>query len=76
MKSLFILKSLSLKYTFFSNQQVSISKKKDIFKCFHSVLDMGKTNKEIQAKGRKKLKKDEKACKEYLSKDRMRRKLK
>ena len=54
-KSLFILKSLSLKYTFFSNQQVSISKKKDIFKCFHSVLDMGKTNKETQAKGRKKL---------------------
>ena len=53
--SLFILKSLSLKYTFFSNQQVSISKKKDIFKCFHSVLDMGKTNKETQVKGRKKL---------------------
>ena len=44
--------------------------------CFHSVLDMGKTNKERQAEQREKLKNHEKPFNEYLSKDWMRKKLK
>ena len=37
--------------------------------CFHSVLDMGKTNKERQAEQREKRKNDEKPFNEYLPKD-------